>query len=112
MTKETEQDLIKKLIDQMSNAYNDPAVASSEELKTLLVTSGNALEANGSYGQAVTDLAHGISEYYVHHDEVPDCLLKIFRDIQADVKAGKIDAPTMRKYNLAVGLAMMGVTFH
>ncbi|MFC6182534.1 bacteriocin immunity protein [Lactiplantibacillus daowaiensis] len=108
---ETEQ-LTATLMHQMSAAYDEPKVMADAELKALLLAAAAGLaDDDQSYAQVVTTLSHGMSEYYVHHHELPASLLAIYRQVQADVQAGKIDDEGLRRQVLATGLVIAPMMF-
>lgn len=104
-------DYLQQFIGRLSQLYADPEIKEIPELRAALLSCASAINADQPFDQAVTDLSHAVSKYYVAHHVVPAGLMQLYRDIQSDVKAGKIDAAKYRKINLAVGLSALPIMF-
>lgn len=111
MTKETNDELVKVLTDQLSAAYSAAKAADDDAMQKLLLANATDLNNEKPYLDVITNLTHDISTYYVHNHQVPEPVMAIYRELQADVKAGKIDADEMRKRNIAAGLIFAPIMF-
>ncbi|MFC6200581.1 bacteriocin immunity protein [Lactiplantibacillus nangangensis] len=109
--KETNDELVTTLTDQLSAAYAAAQADHDLDMQKLLLTNATDLNNNKPYLDVITNLTHDISKYYIHHHQVPEPVMAIYRELQADVKAGKIDADEMRKRNIAAGIIMSPIMF-
>jgi len=104
-------ELVTVLTDQLSAAYTAAQKADDQDLQKLLLTNATMLNDGQPYLEVINHLTHDISTYYIHHQQVPPTVMAIYRELQADVTAGKIDAEALRKHNLAIGLIMSPIIF-
>lgn len=111
MTQETNDELVTTLTDQLSTAYAAAKVANDADMQKLLLANATDLNNEKPYLDVITNLTHDISKYYIHNHQVPEPVMAIYRGLQADVKAGKIDADEMRKRNIAAGLVFSPIMF-
>jgi len=111
MDQATNDALVATLTDQLSAAYTAALADNDTAMQKLLLTNATDLNNDKPYLDVITNLTHDISKYYIHNHQVPEPVMAIYRELQADVKDGKIDADEMRKRNIAVGLSFLPVMF-
>jgi len=111
MDKETNDELVAALTDQLSAAYTAAQKTNDLTMQKLLLSNATDLNNEKPYLDVITNLTHDISKYYIHNHQVPEPVMAIYRELQADVKAGKIDADEMRQRNIALGIIMSPVMF-
>ncbi|MFD1419519.1 bacteriocin immunity protein [Lactiplantibacillus songbeiensis] len=111
MDQATTEALVTTLTDQLSAAYTAAQADHDTEMQKLLLTNATDLNNDKPYLDVITNLTHDISTYYIHNHRVPEPVMAIYRELQADVKAGKIDADEMRKRNIAAGIIFSPIMF-
>ncbi|BDZ32228.1 bacteriocin immunity protein [Lactiplantibacillus sp. WILCCON 0030] len=111
MDQETNDELVATLTDQLSAAYTAAQANNDQAMQKLLLKNATDLNNDQPYLDVITNLTHDISKYYIHNHQVPESVMAIYHELQADVKRGKIDADEMRKRNIAVGIVMSPIMF-
>ncbi|MFD1318148.1 bacteriocin immunity protein [Loigolactobacillus zhaoyuanensis] len=82
---------VERMLDQISAAYGDAAVAQRPELRQILLQAATQLDKNGEYQLAATKLCKAIALYYwTHQQDFPAAVGVLHQQLKGE--AVKYDA--------------------